>query len=68
MSNEDPSETAVSRDAKNETEQPSADATDEANIAATETVPDLEKEEESEEPVPNHLNGQVSSPSCIMWM
>ena len=65
MSNEDPSETAVSRDAKNETEQPSADATDEANIAATETVPDSEKKRESEEPVLNHLNGQVA-PAAIL--
>ena len=68
MSNEDPSETAVSRDAKNETEQPSADATDEANVATAETVSDLEKEGKSEEPVPNHLNGQVNPCSYFMRM
>ena len=68
MSNEDPSETAVSRDAKNETEQPSVDGTDEANIAAAETLPDPDKGGESEEPVANHLNGQVSSCSYTVWI
>ena len=62
MSNEDPSETAVSRDARNEkAEQPSvADNTAETESEADKVEAAAEEQDESQQPVVNHVNGQVS--------
>ena len=64
MSNEDPSETAVSRDARNESaEQPGAapvDGTNETKSEADKTGSVVQNEQEkSQQPVANLVNGQV---------
>ena len=73
MSNEDPSETAVSRDARNESaEHPAAapvDFTNETKSEADKTGSVVENEQEkSQQPVVNHVNGQVRIVDIICFL